>query len=367
MKQSFIFVVAVLMIGSLAGCENEADETAMQGDLSIEETLQGEMKGVTPQVADIDTIGFSQKIDDYIKNFVALYSSNAFDDTAPAILIEELNIPSDNDQSASLKIYSDLSGKRLRYELRSYGETGNQDINYYLCENFVWISRQSNYYSSWILTDGDPDVLYSEIDNWLIVGETLYIMHDNGELEEMETTKLEVPLPDDFEALYESLEKFYKCEKAEEGYELTIYSSSGATVLSEVYPQEPGISWVTENVIEIAISVGSPACYRFYVDIEEDKISDAYFNSILVDEYVAYMEDDRKLILCDIFYADQQEDLLYMTIVRDFTKTADPMSAIMGIELIDSENIELTYWTGEDYTEVKEIIPIDKDTKQSSR
>lgn len=58
--------------------------------------------------------------------------------------------------------------------------------------------------------------------------------------------------------------------------------------------------------------------------------------------------EDGKLILSDIFYTDQQEDLLYMMIVRDFAETADPISAIVGIELIDRENIELTYLTGEE-------------------
>lgn len=153
----------------------------------------------------------------------------------------------------------------------------------------------------------------------------------------------------------------FESRKAEEGYELTIYNSLGAIVLSEVYPREPGISWVTENVMEIAISAGSPARYVYYVDIKEDKVSDVYFNPILVgDEYVAYMEDG-ELILSDIFYAGQQ-DLLYMAIVRDFTETADPVSAIMDIELIDSENIKLTYLTGNDYTVVTEIISIDRDT-----
>lgn len=157
--------------------------------------------------------------------------------------------------------------------------------------------------------------------------------------------------------------KRYLCKKVEEGYELTVYSSLGTIIVSEVYPKEPGISWITENVIEIAISTGSPARYVYYVDMNEDKVSDVYFNPFLVeDEYVAYMEDG-EMILSDIFYTDQQEDLLYMTVVRDFTKTANPMSAIIGIELIDSGNIALTYLIGEDYTEVTEMIPIDKDTE----
>ena len=113
----------------------------------------------------------------------------------------------------------------------------------------------------------------------------------------------------------------------------------------------------------VSVSVGSPACYTFYIDKEDARVSDTYFNPILVGEkYVAYMEDG-KLILSDIFYTDQQEDLLHMAIVRDFAETADPISAIVGIELIDGKNIELTYLTGNDYTEVTKIIPIDKDTK----
>ena len=48
------------------------------------------------------------------------------------------------------------------------------------------------------MTDGDSDILYSEIDNWIIVGETLYTMHDNGGLEETEITQLDVPLPETF-------------------------------------------------------------------------------------------------------------------------------------------------------------------------
>ena len=187
--------------------------------------------------------------------------------------------------------------------------------------------------------------------------ESLYEETDSWETEESLSQKKE----------NESDISPFLCKKVEEGYELTIYNSSGAIILSEVYLKEPGISWVTENVMEIAISVGSPARYVYYIDLDEDKVSDVYFNPTLVgDKYVAYMEEG-KLILSDIFYTDKQEGLLYMTIDRDFYETADPMSAIMGIEPIDSENIELTYLTGGDYAEVTEIIPIDKDmdTEQS--
>lgn len=198
-KHHFIIIVTVLIIG-LAGCEKETGKTAMQDNLPIVETSQWEAEYVVPHEADLDVMAISHEIDVYIESFTALYTNNTLDDTAPTMVIEEQNFPSNNDNGACLTIYSDLSGKHLRYKLTYYGETGNQVINYYLCENFVWISRQSNYYSSWILTDGYSDILYSEIDNWIVMDETVYIMHDNGELEKTEKAQLDVPLPETFTA-----------------------------------------------------------------------------------------------------------------------------------------------------------------------
>ena len=173
-------------------------DEAIQGGTSVEETIQWEMERAASQAVDIDAIDISQEIDNYVKGFIELYTSIAFDDTMPTMIIEEKDVPDNIEDADSFMVYSDLSGKRLRYKLNYYGETGNQVINYYLCENFVWISRQSNYYSSWILTAGYSDVLYNEIDNWIIMDETVYKMYDNGELVEMEKTQLEVPLPEDF-------------------------------------------------------------------------------------------------------------------------------------------------------------------------
>lgn len=116
----------------------------------------------------------------------------------------------------------------------------------------------------------------------------------------------------------------YTCIAVEEGFEITFYSSTNEIIFSECYPKEPAISQVTDSIFEISISVGSPASYIFYFNIENAEISETFFNPLLFgDCCVAYMENG-KLILRNIF----NEDLLYMTISRDFTKTADPMSAI---------------------------------------
>ena len=94
----------------------------------------------------------------------------------------------------------------------------------------------------------------------------------------------------------------YTCNQVEEGYEVKLYDKNNQEIYSEVYPKEPWIKEVTENILEIGISTGSPSSYVFYFDRETSKISDVYFNAILLDnKYVAYMENSEELIITDIF------------------------------------------------------------------
>ena len=73
--------------------------------------------------------------------------------------------------------------------------------------------------------------------------------------------------------------------------------------------------------------------------------------AIITGKTTFYLEEE-KLILQDIFH----EDSLYTTISRDFTQTADPMSAIIAIEMQDDGTIALSYYRGENYEETSEVI-----------
>lgn len=168
---------------------------------------------------------------------------------------------------------------------------------------------------------------------------------------EDDISEIKEPKRDSGEAASDSR---YSCIAVEDGFELTFYSSTNEIIFSEWYPKEPAISQVTENIFEITISVGSPAAYVFYFDMENAEESETFFNPLLIgDCYVAYMEDG-KLILQDIFH----EGLLYMTISRDFTQTADPMSAIIAIEMQDEGTITLSYYKGENYEETEDYLKI---------
>lgn len=154
----------------------------------------------------------------------------------------------------------------------------------------------------------------------------------------------------------------YICEKAEDGYQLTIYSNADEEILSEVYPKEPTVKPVTENLLQVSISVGSPATYIYYVDTEKGKVSETFFNPIyLEDGNIAYWGNDG-LILKDIF----DEGLFYQEIKRDFSECADPIGAIITVELLDNGYIALVYYEGEDFTEKSEIIAVNSTSTDSS-
>ena len=149
-----------------------------------------------------------QEIAEYRTNFIELYTSTAMEETESQINIEEMETDfGDNGEPATLIKYTDSSGEVLRYQLQFYGETGQCSIDYYLCKDFVLISRKNDYYSSWVLTAGYSDVLYSTIENWIITDEDACILHSNGELEKIEKTQLEVPMLEEIEKFAQTEEK----------------------------------------------------------------------------------------------------------------------------------------------------------------
>ena len=198
------------------------DAGSAKSAISAEEYSQSEEEMIPLELVDnqdktdmVSLLDILREIEEYKSRFIELYTSNASEDTEAEMIIEKHDFPSDNDGGASLTVYSRLSGKHLRYELHYYGETGNSVINYYLCDNFVWISRQNNYYSSLTLSAEYSDVLYSTMENWIITDDAAYIMHDNEELKEMDRTQLEsdIPMPDEIavvEKEQRQIEKFYR-------------------------------------------------------------------------------------------------------------------------------------------------------------
>lgn len=142
----------------------------------------------------------SMEIDSYMTRFTELYTSGVMDGN-DYINIEEREIYlEDGSTIATLRIYTDLENRCLRYKVNMYGETMQSILNYYFCDNFVLISRQNDYYSSWILSETvENDILYSNIYKWIIMDGVSYIWQDNGELKETDTNLIPVPSVEEIE------------------------------------------------------------------------------------------------------------------------------------------------------------------------
>ena len=144
------------------------------------------------------------------------------------------------------------------------------------------------------------------------------------------------------------------CQIGDE-YEVKLFDQSGNVVYSMMYPKQPWIGEVAENVLEIGVSTGSPSRYTFYFDKTSGKSSMVYFNPILIgDRYVGYMENE-KLIITDLF----QEEL-NLEIARDFSPAVNPVT---NIEMLDSKTLRLHYYRGENFIEAQEDISIQERIK----
>lgn len=145
------------------------------------------------------------------------------------------------------------------------------------------------------------------------------------------------------------------CQETKDGYTITLYDKQNNIIDTTIVPEEPIINQLTDNIFEIAQSCGSPARYSFYYDIQNCKISDVFFNPIIIEnKYIAYFENN-ELIISDLFH----EGKFYKKIKRDYTKTADPISAVIGITLEDEKRLIIEYYQGEDYIKKTEIIELE--------
>lgn len=207
--KTFIILMGIILI---SGCGGEQAAEKQTTGSSTDAAVKQE--------------GFVEKIEEYKSRFIGLYTPGA--DGESAIKVEEREITADSSEGAAVFVYTDKDGKELRYRMHVYGETGNAVINYYLCDGFVWVSRQTDYYSSYILTAESPDILYSGVENWILTDHTAYILRDDGEVEEIEKDEVE-----DLEALLSECRK-----SAESSKRLETAKEYGPTEYEALFQQE---------------------------------------------------------------------------------------------------------------------------------
>jgi len=64
----------------------------------------------------------------------------------------------------------------------------------------------------------------------------------------------------------------------------------------------------------------------------------------------------KKLIISDIF----DKALYFKEIERNFSETVPPSSAIISAKFVNSNELQIDYYVGKDFTEKSEIIDLSK-------
>lgn len=144
-------------------------------------------------------------------------------------------------------------------------------------------------------------------------------------------------------------------------YEVTLYDKENKVVHTETFTKLPWVTEMTDDILQIGLSLGSPAPYIYYYDKERAIVSACYPDSFyLRDNYVAYMRDVSTLVVTDIF----EDNELDMEISRNFSDSRHlgglylAIKDITWITLRGQAVIVLEYYEGEDRELLSEIIPI---------
>ena len=147
--------------------------------------------------------------------------------------------------------------------------------------------------------------------------------------------------------------KQYKKERNGEEYIVYLYDEWGKEVDRITYSREPWVREIGRDILEVGVSVGSPARYSFYFHKKTLQQSQEYFNAdVLSEKYVSYM-DDNKLIVHDIFL----EGVLNEEITRDFVGIT-PVWDIYIFPCSHKTFLIFEYYNGEGYErEAVEIFP----------
>lgn len=92
--------------------------------------------------------------------------------------------------------------------------------------------------------------------------------------------------------------------------------------------------------------------YTYFYDVLTSTLSPVYENIYCIyDTKVAYFSEG-VLIVRDFM----DKEIYYKEIGRDWSATAVPSSAIVSVEFIEEDVIEIQYFEGSEYKEMKEVI-----------
>ena len=121
---------------------------------------------------------------------------------------------------------------------------------------------------------------------------------------------------------------------------------------------EPEITYINEDLLEIAIGAGTGLSLVQFYSIKNDLFSVIFESPLLIEnELVAYMslsDGIIKFVVQNIF----DTGIYYNEFLLDFSPVANPKDALIHMDYLDNNRLKITYLSGENYTNKSCIIQL---------
>ena len=133
-------------------------------------------------------------------------------------------------------------------------------------------------------------------------------------------------------------------------YIYEIYSNSGDLVERETVTRSfPTITSLSDSLLSIEIGVGTGTWRAQYYDSDRDILSEIFDSPIAVingkTAYFTVSNDIYKLVVRDIF----NESEYYKEHILDLSRVANPIDALVQVEYLDGDRLQVTYRSGSNY------------------
>ena len=110
-------------------------------------------------------------------------------------------------------------------------------------------------------------------------------------------------------------------------------------------PDEPAWKYISNDLVEVILSCGSPCSYSIFVDMKQEQVSEPFFNVVAFDTIhtrVAF-GNDSLLLIRDLFEDNVCE------IRKEFSPVANLSSAIEMAHFLENGALVLQYLSGPEF------------------
>ena len=146
--------------------------------------------------------------------------------------------------------------------------------------------------------------------------------------------------------------------------ESSIYSLENLISVSEIVKREivlrkpPEITYLGDSLLSIEIGVGTGTWLTQYYDVDKDIFSEMFESPITIQRdkiaYIKIFDNTYKLIVRNIF----DKSKYYKEFNLDLSPVANPIDALVHLEYLNGDRLQITYLSGKDYVEKNSIFQL---------